>query len=215
MDEPQTQSTAFDLTGGRLCLDFANTLEDRPASEPRELLRTYPDLVAWSRQTELLRENEARRLLSAARQRPDEAAAVLERAIALREAIYRIFSAVAAGQSPADADLVTLSEAVAQAWSQAKIVQSSDGFGWDWAHKERLDRVLWPVARSAAELLTSQELPSLRLCPAHDCEWLFIDNSRNQSRRWCNMQVCGNRAKARRFHQRRRQGARSNHSLSS
>ncbi len=82
------------------------------------------------------------------------------------------------------------------------------GFIWDWQDdpEPALDRVLWPIIRSAAQLLIADELSRLKLCDADDCGWLFVDGSRNRSRRWCDMSDCGNRAKARRYRERQREG---------
>ena len=77
-------------------------------------------------------------------------------------------------------------------------------FRWSWAEEEALDCMLWPVVRSAAELLNSDLLSRVRVCPADDCAWLFLDQSRNRSRRWCDMSTCGNRSKARRFREAQR-----------
>jgi predicted RNA-binding Zn ribbon-like protein len=197
----------FDLSGGRACLDFANTLSKRLASRPRERLVGYGDLVAWSRQAGVVTEREAGALLREAQRRPAEAAAVLERAIHLREAIYRIFSA-AAGERPAGGgDLATLNAALADALPLLGLVPAGDRFAWEWTtNGQRLDRMLWPVARSAADLLTAGELARVRECEAETCAWLFMDRSRNRSRRWCDMKACGNRAKARRHYERKKGG---------
>lgn len=198
---------AFDLSGGRVCLDFANTLSKRLASHPRELLSGYGDLVAWGRQAGVVTEREAGALIREAKRRPAEAAAVLERAVHLREAIYRIFSAVAAERPAEGDDLATLNAALAEALPLLGLVPKANQFAWEWTtNGQRLDRMLWPVARSAADLLTSAELAKVRECGAESCAWLFMDRSRNRSRRWCDMKGCGNRAKARRHYERKKRG---------
>ena len=200
-----TDTYIFDLSGGRLCLDFANTVSDRPAPRPREHLNAYSDLVSWARQVGVLADDDARRLLAAAVRHPERAAAVLAGAIELREAIYRIFEAVADGRAPEAADVDALNAVLAGALARARIVPAEDGFEWGWADDPTaLDRMLWPVARSAADLLASDELATVRVCPGGGCRWLFADQSRNGIRRWCDMKVCGNRAKARRFQARKR-----------
>ena len=144
-------------------------------------------------------------LLQEAARRPAQAAAVLEQAIALREAIYRIFSAVAHKLPPEAADLDNLNAALSEALSRSQIIPAADGFAWDWSGDGALDQMLWPIARSAADLLTSEEIHRIGEC-ADDrgCGWLFLDMSRNHSRRWCDMKDCGNRAKASRHYQRQR-----------
>lgn len=202
---PGHTSLVFELTGGRLALDFANTVDNRPSARRRDLLASYADLVAWGRQAAVLGTGEVRRLLETAARRPREARAALREAVALREAFYGICTALAAGAEPKRGDLSRLDAAARSALGWARLERTRGGFGWGWmAGSARLDRVLWPVARDAAEFLTSGEVPRLRECAAHDCGWLFLDASRNQSRVWCNMRVCGNRAKARRHYARSR-----------
>jgi predicted RNA-binding Zn ribbon-like protein len=205
MVENVIQAQIFDLTGGLLCLDFANTVDDRTEVHPQELLNSYNDLVSWSEQAQVLTEHEAQRLLEKAACRPSEASKVLQQAVAIRETIFRIFKAVAEDESPEDKDLVSLSAAVADAQNHAQIVQKANGFIWDWAgNAGDLDRMLWPVVRSAADFLTSDELDTVRVCASDSCNWLFLDTSKNHSRRWCNMKSCGNREKARRFYERKK-----------
>jgi predicted RNA-binding Zn ribbon-like protein len=205
MVENVIQTQIFDLTGGLLCLDFANTVDDRSEVHPQELLNSYNDLVLWSQQAHVLTEQEAQRLLEKAARRPSEASRVLQQAVAIREAIFRIFKAVAEDASPEDEDLVSLSAAVADAQNHAQIVLKANGFIWDWAgNAGDLDCMLWPVVLSAADFLTSDELDTVRVCASDSCNWLFLDTSKNHSRRWCNMKSCGNREKARRFYSRKK-----------
>jgi predicted RNA-binding Zn ribbon-like protein len=125
--------------------------------------------------------------------------------MALREAVYRIFSAVAGSRSPQPADLAILNATLAAALASLRIVTMGNGFIWVWGGgEEALDRVVWPVALSAAGLLTSGERRAVRECAATNCAWLFLDTTRNRSRRWCDMKVCGNRAKARRHYERKK-----------
>ncbi len=128
---------------------------------------------------------------------------MLRRARELREAIFRVFSAIARESSPPTEATRRLNEALPQALARLRLVEDEPGFRWDWEEDDALDRVLWPVVRSAAELLTSDQLDRVRECAAEDCAWLFIDGSKNRSRRWCDMAVCGNRSKVRRFRERR------------
>jgi predicted RNA-binding Zn ribbon-like protein len=142
---------------------------------------------------------------------------VLRRARALREALFAIFSAVAGGDVPGATDLETLNDELKRAMGHARIVagQGGDpirpgsvrgkhaGYRWGWEGAgDDLDQILWPVARSAAELLTDDSLARVRECDAGNCAWLFLDTSRNRSRRWCDMTVCGNREKAQRHYRR-------------
>ena len=192
----------FELSGGALCLDFANTARYQPPE--REDLGTYGALVAWAEQAELLRKADARAVRADAERRPSEAQAVLARARGLRAAIYRTFSAIAAGTRVRPTDLETIDRAAAEAATHAHLVPCDGGFRWqlDAQALRSLAGPLWPVARSAAELLTSGQLSSVRECALDTCSWLFLDHSKNQKRRWCDMKVCGNRSKARRHYAR-------------
>lgn len=187
----------------RLCLDFSNTLDWRSSDHPGESINGYADVVNWARGAGLVSDREARQLLREAAARPAEASAVVKQAVLIREAIYRVFSALAAGGKPKKADLDLLNEALAKAMAHSRIVQTSEGFIWGWeGGAAALDRLLWPVMRSAAELLNSSQLAQVRECAGEGCGWLLLDVSRNQLRRWCDMKSCGNRAKARRHYER-------------
>ncbi len=209
MSTSVTSVITWKLLGGHLSLDFANTADWHASEQPEELLTSYTELVSWSQQAGILTEKLAKRLLRQAANRPAEALAVLKQAIALREAIYNIFAAVANEQTPQGTDLATLNSALSEALAHSQIVPTETGYGWQWAGEEdALDRPLWPIARSAADLLTSDELQRVGQC-ADDrgCGWLFLDTSRNHTRRWCSIEDCGNRAKARRHYERKRSSA--------
>jgi|SRR5581483_7396655 len=199
-----TQSSSHDTTARlRLCLDFSNTIDWRTSDHPDELINSYADFVNWGRGTGLVSDREARQLLRAAAERPADASAVVEQAISIREAIYRLFSAIAAGGRPKKSDLDLLNDALANAMSHSRVVQTTEGFIWGWeGGADALGRMLWPVMRSAAELLSSAQLAQVRECAGEGCGWLLLDVSRNRLRRWCDMKSCGNRAKARRFYER-------------
>jgi len=227
------QAKEFKLVGGSPSLDFVNTvggwgsnpLKKRGphAGSPRgvqegprdyrdaglnEKLDGYADLVAWSRQVGLLNDKEARKLLRLAKQKPQAAAAVLQRAIKLRSAIYRLFKAVVENWRPDAADEERLSEELSIARSHEKLIYAENKFSWGWdARDDAWDRMLWPLALSAAGLLTSGDLSRIRQCAGDNCGWLFLDTSRNRSRQWCAMNDCGNLAKVRRFRQRQREGS--------
>jgi len=197
----------FDFSGGRLCLDFANTLDDRPTEDRKEQLVDYPDLVSWARQAGVIGGEEAEALRGTGTRQPAEAQAVLTAARDLREALFDIFAAVAVGDTPLEGSLVTLNAALPEAMSALRVASVEGAFEWRWAGEWRgLDRPLLPVIRDAAELLTSPELSRVRLCESETCDWLFFDQSRNRTRRWCDMSTCGNRAKARRHYERRKHG---------
>ncbi len=208
MAEAEGGEALFDLSGGHLALEFANMVSWRHSPQPQERFNRYADLLAWGRQAGVLTDSEAQSLLREGRHRPADAVMALGRAIALREAIYRIYSALAGEHEVRVADLETVNAALSEGLRHARIVPAPHGFAWGWANDEgALDRVLWPVARAAGELLTSEELRKVRECGGDRCGWLFMDMSPAGRRRWCDMKVCGNRAKARRHYQRTKRGS--------
>ena len=205
MEKHRTAET-LELVGGHLCLDFANTVNTRDEAMRREYLTGYDDLVGWARHAEILTEPEAEALLHSAARHPDLAAAALGRAVALRETIYRIFWAIVEDRDPEGTDLAAMNFVLREASSRLELAPSAGGFVWTWlVEEDELDRVLWPIAGSAANLLTSTELGRVRQCARQGCDWLFVDLSKNQSRRWCSMNMCGSRVKSRRYYRRRKQ----------
>jgi predicted RNA-binding Zn ribbon-like protein len=185
-----------------LCLDFANTLSWRTSEKPEEKLGSYAALVEWGRKTGIVSARESREMLQAGK----TSKGVLKRAVSLRESIYRILAAQAAGRRARPSDLAILNETVREALGHLRLVPQAKSFAWRWpADSDAARRILWAVARSAAELLTSDHLGAVRECAGAGCGWLFLDLSRNRSRRWCAMSDCGNREKARRHYQRVRQ----------
>jgi predicted RNA-binding Zn ribbon-like protein len=189
---------------GALCLDFANTAEWHASDHPQEHLTSYTELLAWAKRHGLFDEKVLRSLSQEAARRPQEAARVLRRAIELREALYQVLSRVARGQPAPRAALERVNEGVAESLSHSRLQPGPNGFAWSWPDEAAaLERVLWPVMHSAADLLTSDRLARVGVCQDdRGCGWLFVDTSRNHTRRWCAMGDCGNRAKARRHHQR-------------
>lgn len=195
----------YEATAGRLCLDFANTLANRDNDRTHEWLVSYSNLVAWAQLAGALAPEAARPLLDEAAAHPERAARALEQAIELREMIYRIFSAISSGAAPTGDDLDDLNGALSKALPHLRVVQDGPEFAWHWGgDASALERMLWPVARSAGDLLTSEQLGRVGECHGEGCGWLFLDLSRNHSRRWCDMGDCGNRAKAKRHYHRKK-----------
>jgi predicted RNA-binding Zn ribbon-like protein len=197
------------LVGGALCLDFVNTVDPRHAPDRREYLDSYAALAAWGDQAGAIGAGQRDRLGQAAADDLAEAERVLDRAVRLREALYPLLRHAAQGQPPAPEDLSVLQAELTRALCHLRVAWSPAGFAQEWeGGSPALDRVLWPVSWSAAELLTHGPLDRIRECPGQgNCGWLFLDLSKNASRRWCDMRVCGNRAKARRHHARAQAGS--------
>jgi predicted RNA-binding Zn ribbon-like protein len=204
------------LVGGHAALDFANTAAWHASDAPRESLTTYGQFLWWAEHAGVLAAAERARLAGAADRAPAAAARVLRRALALREAFYRAAAASAAGRVAADDDLRAVHAARVDALAHAALRPAAGvgaGYVVTWpvesagAPDARLEVPLWRLAHAAAELLTSGDVGRLRECEGHPCGWLFLDRSRNRSRRWCASADCGNRARVRRHLDRRRTGA--------
>ena len=191
------------LIGGILCLNFANTLYGHGETPVHEYLFDYRDLVLWSRHAEVLTDEETRQLLQEVKLHPTEAEAVFQRAVQLRETFYRVFENIAHSRLPASDDLNRIHVTWRENLNHSRLVRVPDGYALDWVPDPALGRVLWPIADSAMDLLTSDMLERVKQCGG--CDWLFLDQSRNHMRRWCSMDKCGNRSKMRRRYARKKQ----------
>jgi predicted RNA-binding Zn ribbon-like protein len=197
------------LLGGAQCLDFVNSIETRAGHAPEDFLTSYPDLVRWGQHAGLISDATATELI--ARAAADEPAAqeTLLQALGLRAALHRLFIAVATRLDPDPVDLEQLQRVYVDALSGATLVPEGERLTWDWRPiEQRLDQLLWPVARSAVELLTTGDPRRIKVCEnPYGCGWLFYDGSKNGSRRWCSMEGCGSQVKMRRQYAKRRVSA--------
>lgn len=198
------QRVGFQLIAGNMAVDLANMLDHRPSGRPKELLPTYADLVAWSEQAGAVSKSVAARLRRRAVQRPAEARRALAASHAAREVLYALFSAAARGEATPAGPLATLNARVGRALARSRLVPGRQGLRWGWSGEHSLDAMLPPVLRAAADLLIGAPAGALRECGSERCRWLFVDKSPSQRRRWCDMAVCGNRAKVRRHYARKR-----------
>jgi predicted RNA-binding Zn ribbon-like protein len=188
-----------------VCLDFVNTLDDRFTDHPKELLASYRDLARFAEDAGVLSQHQVDHLCAQSEQSPPSAQRALKSAIQMREAMSEVFYAQANGRPVPKAALAVLNGCLQQAAQHAALVPHRGHFEWEFDIKQdNLEAPLWPIARSAAEVLASDQLPFVRACASHTCEWLFLDESKNHRRRWCDMTKCGNRAKVRSFYNRQR-----------
>lgn len=196
----------FDFIGGNLCLDFANTWGGLPAdSITQERLTTYPELVAWTQHANLINASEAELLLHKAESAYRETSAILERAITIRESIRDIFLAVAQTRPVSESDLALLNSELERGMSSLQLIITLDGFALEWRKEAgAFDQMLAPIARSAAMLLISAELPRVRKCANQQCRWLFVDTTKNHSRQWCKTNGCGNLMRVRKHREQQR-----------
>jgi len=207
------------LEGGHLALDFVNTLgglRDEAPSPDDELFESYGDLVAWWLRLDVISAADSRRLLRDAARDERGARRALRRAHRLRELLYATFRPIADGAEPPADLLDELRDADRAALAKARLVAAGpagaghgQAMSWTWPPPHELTDPLRPIIHAAVELLTSGPLEHLKICG--NCRWLFLDQSRNHSRRWCSMDECGTQMKQHRFVERRRRsrGARS------
>jgi predicted RNA-binding Zn ribbon-like protein len=189
--------------GGHVVLDFVNTVDWRLRAQPVELLASFEALLDWGRQVGWIDEQATASLRAVAAARPREASAELARIRTLREAIYHALTAAIDGNTPSEEMVDLLDGAIRTATAQRELSVSEGRFSWAWPEAQtRLDGLRARMAASAVDLLLSPDLGRVRQCADSACGWLFLDRSRNRSRRWCSMSACGNRAKGRRFRER-------------
>jgi predicted RNA-binding Zn ribbon-like protein len=184
-----------------LCLNYANTLSWRGSHAPAETLHSLADILHWTEQSGVVQPAGAQQLRRWARDHTAQAAEIFAEAIAIREVGFRIFSAVAVGASVRAKDFVVLKAALAQAPSRSELARVGSRCGWFLEQGQpSVASVLAPVLWSAGDLMLNAATRPIRRCANQECLWLFIDQSKNGTRRWCDMNCCGNRAKARRHY---------------
>jgi predicted RNA-binding Zn ribbon-like protein len=198
----------FNLIGGHLVLDFLNTVGSHRLTTPREDLVMPEDVVSWGLQTGWLDAERAHLMLVELQIRPGEARAALGRVRSFREALFRVFLAASEDAQLAADPLESFEREVRRAWAERRLVRTPEGdLRWLSPESSRLDAVIPAMALAAADLLTGPARSRVRLCEAtarDGCGWLFMDTSRNGSRRWCEMKSCGNKYKSQRHYARNR-----------
>lgn len=178
---------------------FVNTLSGRDTAAPRERLTSYEAAVDWARAKGVVPDAAADWLRGEGRRHPGAASRALARACELRETLHALFASLDQGRAPSAAVLATLADHLGAACTRARLVPFEGTLQWAPGPASSLDHVGAEMARAAGRLVTSAELTRVRACAAQDCRWWFVDETKNRSRRWCDMKVCGNREKLRRF----------------
>ena len=190
------------IVGGNPALDLLNT-QSGPAGEPPEddVLNDYRDVLAWASHVGVLSAAEARSLGRQARLRPADANAAFRRVVETRAYLHDLFEALAHERPPAQADLLRLQRDAADALAHGRIAPALGEYRWSWTEPEDLGRPLWPIVHAALTLLTDGPRDRVKGCSS--CRFLFIDESKNRSRRWCSMEDCGAEDKMRNYVARR------------
>lgn len=185
-----------------LNLDFTNTLDFRLSDQPMDSLISYESFLDWAVKKNITDRTTADTLKHA----EENSERALHRVLELRELLFRLLSAAARKERVAEEDLDRFNDLLAEAMAGIRVAQTDEGFDWLCCPGDYgLEAILYRIVKSAADLLVSAQLQRLRVCANPECGWLFLDFSRNHSRRWCSMESCGNRAKARRFYRRHQQ----------
>jgi predicted RNA-binding Zn ribbon-like protein len=189
----------FRFVGGDPSLDFVNTADWTPRGLERDRFTGYDRLLEWARGAGLLGASEARRMAQTAVKHPRRAAATLEAARQTRDLLQNVFASLVGGRISANG-LERLNAMVTDAATHIRLIQDADRqVSRSWAGLgESPESLLWPVAWSALDLLSSPDAERLRMCAGQDCGWMYVDRSRNGLRRWCEMSVCGTAEKNRR-----------------
>ena len=199
------QPPKFELIAGNVCLDFVNTLDDRPSAQPKELLKNYYELARFGEDTGILTGAQLDFFYDLAHHDPDETKDAMRRAINLRESLHAIFMAVINKQKAPQLAMDRLNANLHDVALHSRLVQVEGKLEWRFEDmNSAYDAMLWPIVRAAADLLTSSDVALVRTCSSPTCQWLFLDTSKNHHRRWCSMKQCGNRAKVRRFYARKK-----------
>lgn len=190
------------IVGGHLALDFANTVDDPLGPTRQDHAASYADLVSWSVRVGTVTDAQASRLRRRAERHPRDAAATLEQAHVLRETLNEIFGGIADGAHGASERWTRLRPFAATALANATLDDTGPGnHRWSWSQVDDLAVVLHPIASAAADLLVGDDLRRVKRCAR--CPWLFLDHSKNRSRRWCDMNDCGKAQKIERYVARR------------
>jgi predicted RNA-binding Zn ribbon-like protein len=195
----------FYFRAGNLALDFVNTVGNRlSGTERRDYFRSPDEFLRWVREAGLsLPGKNGKKFI----------ARDVQKAIAFRESLYRLFLREAQGKPPQTEDLRRLNGILANHRSRMELARRNGGYEWCSGSSSIADWILEQVAEAAAALLTSAELSKLKICQNETCGWFFVDRSRNLPRRWCSMEDCGNLAKARRHYRRIKTGKQKASSL--
>jgi predicted RNA-binding Zn ribbon-like protein len=207
-EDAASRAGTLALVGNDLALNFANTSSGRGTAQHIEHLRAPAHVLLWARHAGVLGRDDHDRLAGMVAGDPALAGRLLASARDLRDAIHAIAAAIAQGGEPDAAALARLASSYGACVARGRLVRSGDGYAFDWTLTEApVEFVLGPIAVSALMLLTTRDLSRVKQCQGGNaCGWVFLDVSKNGSRRWCEMEVCGNRSKQRRLAARRHGG---------
>jgi predicted RNA-binding Zn ribbon-like protein len=199
-DPSPSRADSLTLIGGELALDFANTSSGRGFPTQQDHLQRPEHVAQWAAHAKVLPPGDAQWLAEAVSAEPELGERLIAEALALREDVYQLGAAIAAGRPAPPERIESLTHAHARALSRGALTPVGKNFGWSWRPREApVEAILGPISLSALTLLQQADLTRVKRCQGEKCGWLFFDTTKNKSRRWCEMEVCGNRAKQKRF----------------
>ncbi len=199
----KSRAGSLPLVGSEIAFDLTNTSSGRGGSRHLDHLKIPDDVIRWAQHSRVINPAEAAWMASEIGKDPRLARRLLKRTLELRELIYTIGVELAAGRPPPSDRIELLVHIHTTCLASAKLVPHGQAFVWSWlAADGPVERILGPISLSVLTLLTRADLARVKQCQGEHCGWIFFDTTKNKSRRWCEMEVCGNRAK-----QKRHQGA--------
>ncbi len=200
--------TEIRLDGGELCLDFTNTIHNRSITPPEDYLGNFKDLLDWLGFTGALPRRILLTMKVSASVDAERARRAFKSAIAFRKLLYTVFSSVAHGPEVPEKEFSALSMKIGRTLANLRLHHEGRRVVTSWAYRKgNLEQALWPIAKSAMDLLLSGDFDRIKQCPR--CFWLFHDTTKNSGRKWCSVQTCGRIDKAARYYYRKKAETRS------
>lgn len=209
-----SEKNKWKFVGGNLCLDFVNSIGGRVPQGKKyssgynivnDKLKNFDDLIDWGKNSGAVIKPEAYELIKLKSKNQTEADIVFQRALELRESLFKIFGSIIEGAKPQEGNIKVLNREYSIAGENQFLVYHSNKLEWKFSSESaQLDNIIWKVVNSSAELLTSDLLNRVKICRGENCGWLFLDTTKNKSRQWCDMKDCGNLAKVRRFREKKK-----------
>lgn len=187
------------LDGGALPFHFINTVRDRKVEHVHNYLTDYQDIISWCRRLELMKEEKLKKLENYASKNINEAQSAYAKAIDLRETMYILFSAIASHDLPGEEILKKFNAFLSEALSELFLRFDQDHYFFDIDSRTvNLDKPIWIVLKDTYRLLNEDDRNRMKEC--QKCGWIFLDHTKNNTKLWCNPQICGSTSKATRYY---------------
>jgi predicted RNA-binding Zn ribbon-like protein len=181
--------------GGLFCLDFCNTFDHRHTPPEYDFFPDRATLLEWGKASGILSK--------VGRETAPSDSLSLEKVREVRSLIFRLLFPLTRSGPPSRADLASFNTVFQETSTKMNLAAAGKEYSLVCQTDDPADQIVCTAVRSAADLLLSNRMGRVHQC--RGCGWLFLDSTRNRSRQWCTMKICGNRAKARRHYKRVRQ----------